>query len=121
MVLPDRPGALAEVGEALGRAGINIIGFCAFEVAGGGIANMLVEDAEAAGDVLTSVGFPVQLAQDVLVVGVPHTPGALGDVTRKVAEAGASLSLAYLTADDRLVLGCEDPADLEKARRALER
>jgi hypothetical protein len=119
VVLPDRPGALAEVGLALGRAGVNIIGFCAFEVAGGGIANVLVEDAETAGNILQAAGLPVQLAQDVAVVEVANHPGALGEIAKRVADAGVSLSLSYLTADGRLVLGTEDPKDLERARQAL--
>ncbi|MFN2545587.1 MAG: ACT domain-containing protein [Actinomycetota bacterium] len=119
VVLPNRPGALSAVGEALGKAGVNILGFCAFAVGGGGIANMLVEDAELAGDVLGSIGFQVQHAQEVLVVPVEDRPGALGEITKKVAEAGVNLSFAYLTADMRLVMGSDDPEDVERARKVL--
>ena len=46
--LPHRPGALAELGEALGKAGISIEGGGAFAIDGGGLAHFLVADAAAA-------------------------------------------------------------------------
>jgi len=48
VVLEDRPGTLADVGEALGKAGINIDGLCGFPCQGKGILHILVEDAAAA-------------------------------------------------------------------------
>src|SRR5205814_1703393 len=47
--LEDRPGTLAELGEALGNAGINIEGIAGFAVPGaGGLVHLLVEDGAAA-------------------------------------------------------------------------
>jgi ACT domain len=49
LLLDDQPGALARVGEVLGRAGVNIEGLCAV-TSGGGQAevHVLVEDLEVA-------------------------------------------------------------------------
>jgi hypothetical protein len=41
IILEDRPGALAEMGEALGRAGVSVEGGGAFVVGGSGVAHFL--------------------------------------------------------------------------------
>ena len=46
--LENRPGALAEMGEALGSAGVSVEGGGAFVFDGKGIAHFLFEDAVAA-------------------------------------------------------------------------
>jgi hypothetical protein len=116
VMLPNRPGALAGVASTLGKAGVNIEGYCAFVVAGGGIANVLVQDAAAARAALAGSDYEVRIEQDVLVVDVEDRPGSLGEITRKVADAGVNLSFAYMATNTRLVLGAED---VEKARAAL--
>lgn len=48
ILLENRPGALAEMSEALGRAGVSVEGGGAFLVEGRGVAHFLFEDAAAA-------------------------------------------------------------------------
>ena len=48
VVLQDRPGELARLGEATGRTGVNIQGLAAFTGQGRGIIHLLFEDGEAA-------------------------------------------------------------------------
>jgi hypothetical protein len=43
IALENRPGALAEMGDALGRAGVSIEGGGAFVVNGKGVAHFLFE------------------------------------------------------------------------------
>lgn len=45
--LDNRPGALAEMGEALGRAGVSVEGGGAFVVNGLGVAHFLFVDGSA--------------------------------------------------------------------------
>jgi hypothetical protein len=49
IALENRPGALAEMGAALGRAGVSIEGGGAWVVNGEAIAHFLFEDGTAAG------------------------------------------------------------------------
>ena len=49
VVLQDRPGELARLGETAGSAGVNIQGMCAFTGEGRGIIHVLVADAKASG------------------------------------------------------------------------
>ena len=48
IMLDDRPGALARMGEALGRAAISVEGGGAWTVGGQGTAHFLFDDGEAA-------------------------------------------------------------------------
>ena len=114
--LEDKPGALAKVGEALGKAGINIDGLCGVTCEGKGVIHVLVEDAEQARRALEANGIDVAEEQDVLVLDIEDRPGVLGNVSRRLATAGVNVHLAYLAVSTRLVIGADD---LEKARDAL--
>src|SRR6185436_5650563 len=90
--LENRPGALAEMGEALGRAGVSIEGGGAFVVNGQGVAHFLFADGEAARDALTAAGIRVVAVNNVLVQRLNQTqPGQLGKLTQRMAEAGVNI------------------------------
>ena len=109
IALEDRPGALAEMGEALGRAGVSIEGGGAFVVGGVGVAHVLVEDAAAASQALAAAGIPVVRARDVLLQRLDQAePGQLGAMTRRLAEAGVNIEVLYSDHDHRLVLVVDD-------------
>ena len=116
VVLENRPGTLADMGEALGKAGINIDGLCGFPCEGKGIIHILVEDAAAARRALEERGLEVRDERQVLVLEVEDRPGAFGDVTRRIANAGVNIDLAYPATNNRLVIGADD---LDKARAAV--
>jgi hypothetical protein len=116
VILADRPGTLADVGETLGKAGINIDSMCGFPCEGRGVLHVLVEDAAGARRALEEGGMEVSGERDVLVLEVEDRPGAFGDIARKIANAGVNVDLAYLATRNRLVIGADD---LEKAQAAL--
>jgi hypothetical protein len=118
VVVDDRPGELARLGEATGGAGVNIEGFCCL-ASGGGTAtvHILVEDVAATRSALASAGLEVSDERDVIVVEVEDRPGTMAQVARKIADAGVNIDLAYITFSGvRLVLGVDD---FEKARAAV--
>jgi hypothetical protein len=115
VILVDRPGTLADAGEALGRAGINVDGVCGFPAGGEGILHVLVEDAATAREALSAAGLEVRDERDVAVTAVEDQPGAGGRLLRGIADAGVNINLIYLTTDGRLVLGGEDVAAIERA------
>ena len=116
LFLEDKPGALAKVGEAFGKAGINIEGLCGYTCEGKGVIHVLVEDVEKARRALAANKIEIAEELDVLVMEVEDRPGVLGNVSRRLASAGVNLRLAYLATSTRLVIGADD---LEKARNAL--
>ena len=116
VLLEDRPGKLADLGEALGKAGINLEGLCAVPSEGKGAVHLLVQDAGAARRALEAAGMHVDAEHDVLVLDIQDRPGELGITCRKIAKAGVNINLTYLSTRTRLVLGVND---LDKARAAL--
>ena len=116
VILEDRPGTLADLGEALGKADINIEGGCGFPCEGKGVMHILVEDAATARRALEEAGIEVRGERQVLVLEIEDRPGALGEVSRRMANAGVNIDLAYGASNNRLVLGVDD---LDKARAAV--
>jgi len=116
VILEDRPGTLADMGEVLGKAGINIDGLCGFPCQGKGTIHILVEDAAAARRALEERGLEVCDEREVLILEVEDRPGAFGDLTRRIANAGVNIDLAYPATNNRLVIGADD---LDKARTAV--
>jgi hypothetical protein len=104
------------MGEALGKAGINIEGVCGFAIEGRGVGHIVVEDAAAARRALEEVGLEVGDEREVLVLEIEDRPGALGEVSRRIANAGVNIELVYLATNTRLVVGADD---LERARAVL--
>jgi hypothetical protein len=115
VVLENRPGELARLGEALGNAGINMLGVCATTDGGRGEVHILVEDAGAARNALSGAGIEVSREREMLVAPVQEKPGELGRVARALADAGVNIELAYL-AETGAALGVDD---MEKARGAV--
>lgn len=117
IVLADRPGALAEMGEALGRAGVSIEGGGAFVVAGQGVAHFLFADGAVARDALEASGIQVLAEREVLVQRLRQdVPGQLGMLTRRMGEAGVNIEVLYSDHDHQLILVVDD---LEKGRAVL--
>ncbi|MBW9092913.1 hypothetical protein JNB62_04370 [Microbacterium jejuense] len=105
LVLPDRPGALADFGDALGRAGVSVEGGGVWVHDGRGLAHFLVTDVPGAtaaleaadlGPVTASPVVSVRLAQDV--------PGQLGAFTRRLGDAGIRILVQYSDHDHRLIV-----------------
>lgn len=116
VLLEDRPGTLADLGEALGAAGINIDGMCGFPCEGRGVIHILVEDASEARQALEDAGLSVETEREVLLFEAEDRPGTLGEIARKLAEAGVNIELIYKSTQTKLVIGADD---LEKARGVL--
>jgi hypothetical protein len=117
VILEDRPGSLAKVGEALGKAGVNIEGICGMVVEGKGVVHVLVQDAAKARRALEANHIQVSGELEVLVLEVDDRPSVLGNIARRLANAGVNIHLAYLATSTRLVVGVDD---LEKARSAMQ-
>jgi hypothetical protein len=107
--LENRPGALAEMGDALGRAGVSIEGGGAFVVAGKGIGHFLFADAAAARKALLAQSIAVLADRSVVVVRLKQEqPGQLGIITRLMAEAGVNIEAVYSDHQNQLILVVDD-------------
>ena len=120
VILEDRPGELARLGEVTGAAGVNIDGFAAFTGEGKGVVHVLVaaEGLDTLRDALTYAGMPVADEREVFVVSVSNEPGGLGEVARRLADANVNIDLAYTTFGGvRLVFSTDD---VHAAQEALD-
>jgi ACT domain-containing protein len=108
--LDNRPGALAEMGEALGRAGVSVEGGGVFVVDGRAVAHFLFEDGEAARRALEGAGIVVLADRDVLVQRLKQDqPGQLGAIARRMADAGVNIEVMYSDHANQLILVVDDP------------
>src|ERR1700691_5996710 len=79
IALPNHPGALAKMGEALGNAGISLEGGGVFLAGTQGIANFLVREGAAAREVLERAGMQVVSVREALALRLQQgVPGQLG-------------------------------------------
>ena len=116
VTVEDKPGELASLGEATGRAGINIDGVCCFQTDGRFVVHLLVEDAAGARKAIENAGYTSIEEREVVLVGLDDRPGALGETARKIADAGVNLELTYVATNTRLVVGA---ANLDEVRAAV--
>ena len=113
IVLQDRPGELARLGEATGRAGVSIQGLCALTGEGRGVIHLLFDDevAPKARRALEDAGMGVADEREVLVIDVAQRPGSLGGLARALGEANVNIELAYTTLGGiKLVVATDDMA-----------
>lgn len=109
IALDNRPGALADMGEALGRAGVSVEGGGVFTVNGVGVAHFLFHDGEAAKSALEAAGIDVVKVNEVVVLRLRQAePGQLGKVGRQMAEAGVNIKIQYSDHDHQLILVVDD-------------
>jgi hypothetical protein len=110
IVLENRPGALADMGEALGRAGVSVEGGGAWVVQGQGVAHFLVADGTAARRALDAAGITVAAERDVIVQRLNQgEPGQLGKLSRRMAQAGVNIETLYSDHENQLILVVDDP------------
>ncbi|HKA23895.1 MAG TPA: amino acid-binding ACT domain-containing protein [Candidatus Eisenbacteria bacterium] len=120
--LEDRPGALARMGEALGRAGVSIEGGGAWVVGGKGAAHFLFADGAAARRALEGAGIRVLDEREVVVQRLRQAvPGQLGMLTRRMAEAGVNIEVLYSDHDHQLILVVDDVERGRDVARAWEK
>jgi hypothetical protein len=120
IVLRDRPGELARIGETTGEAGINILGMAAFTGEGRGIVHILVADEQLdrARGALEAADIGIADEREVLVIDVTDRPGTLGELARTLGDASVNIELAYTTYGGiKLVIATDD---MESARAALD-
>ncbi|MFX0207673.1 MAG: amino acid-binding protein [Candidatus Hodarchaeota archaeon] len=116
IVLEDKPGTLADLGETLGKANINMEGLCGATCEGEDLIHILVEESGKAYNVLERAGFTIKEEREVLVIDIKDIvkkPGAGGTLFRKLASEGININLIYLAENNRIVIGVDD---IEKAK-----
>jgi hypothetical protein len=114
--LTDRPGALAELGEAMGGAGVAFEGGGVFTHEGRGIAHFLFRDGAAAKAAAEAAGISVLAVRPVLIRRLKQgTPGQLGQIARALATQGVNIITQYSDHENQLILVVDDMAAATEA------
>src|SRR5215210_9495606 len=114
----NRPGALAEVAQAISDAGVNLAAATCIGPGDRAELHILVKHAEPARHALGAIShLAISREREVVVVEVEDRPGVLADLTRKIAKAGVDLDLVYMPTRNRVVFGA---ADLDGLKAALD-
>ena len=118
IILENKPGTLALLGETLGKNKISLEGGGVFAHGEFAIAHFLVEEAERASEVLAQAGIKVTKINDVIVQKLRQdVPGQLGTFCRKLADAGVNILTQYSDHSNQLIVV---PNDYEKAKKVSE-
>jgi hypothetical protein len=117
VLLENRPGTLADLGEAAGQAGVNIYGVCGIPCEGHGVIHLLAANVAETRKAVEAAGLEVAEEREVLLIDVEDRPGEMGELGRRLADAGVNIDLIY-GIGNRIVIGTDD---LDKARAVLRR
>jgi hypothetical protein len=110
ITLENKPGTLYKVGDALGKAGVNIEGFCVVQCGEGeATLHLVCDDPTKATSVLENAGFPIEETRDVVVLEVTKDqPGLLAKVLKPISEQGINLAETFTIGGNRICIGAED-------------
>ena len=120
VMVENKRGALAQVCSRLAEKAVNILALMVPEQPGIAPIRLVVSSDETAKKILDSMGNSYT-EEDVLAVEVSDKPGALGKVTRKLADHNIDVKYAYGTIEKgvdkaMIVMGV---SDLEAAVKVL--
>jgi hypothetical protein len=118
--MEDKPGALATLAEALGKAGVNIEAISAQTAGGSGDIRILVQDTAAARKALEGAGVKVVGEREMTFVDLDDRPGSLAATAKKLAEQNINIDAVYVVSaasgKKQLAIGTSDTG---KARTAV--
>ena len=118
IILENKVGMLALLGETLGKNKIGLEGGGVFADGEFAIAHFLVEEAEKAKQVLAQAGIKVAKINDVIIQKLRQdVPGQLGMFCRKLADADVNILTQYSDHSNQLIVV---PNNYEKAKKVSE-
>jgi len=116
----SKPGVLAEICDALAKAGVHIVAICAVESAGRGKMRLVVSDP--ARDKAAPAAAKIRRGEEpALLLPMDDRPGALADLASRLAAAKINIKCVYYasTAGGGRVQVVVAVANPDKAERAL--
>ena len=109
ILLDNKPGALALMGETLGKNKISLEGGGVFQHGNLATAHFLVEEAERAAEELMKVQIKIVKISDVIIQKLRQdVPGQLGMFCRKMADANVNILVQYSDHSNQLILVVDD-------------
>jgi len=97
LYLENKPGAISRITRLLASANVNIEGISVAGSTHVGLVQLVVSNATRTRQLLTETGVPFTV-QDVALVRLKNSPGALSTVLSKLAGKGVNVNYIYATA-----------------------
>lgn len=109
IILENKPGQLALMGEILGKNKISLEGGGVFQNGKVSIAHFLVSEPEKAKEVLEKAGIKAVKINEILVQKLRQdVPGQLGLFCRRLADADVNILVQYSDHDRQLIVVTDD-------------
>ena len=119
VIVPNRPGLLAELTECLAGADLSIADIIVETRGTGALVRISVTDADRALAVLTGAGYDA-VTDSVLLARVEDRPGALAHLSRTFADAALNIrSLHHVRREDGFAVVAISTDDNARARDVL--
>ena len=112
VLLPDIPGSLADLTEALAKYAVSIVAIHTTPCPEYGITQFVTNNTDATVLALKEASIDYT-AQEVLLLALPHEPGALARMARGMGKAGININALYLAMNGQVIM---DVSDLRKAQ-----
>jgi len=117
--LPNKPGELARITEAIAQKGIDITSFSGATCGDSGGVALLTNDEAGTRSAIQTAGFKAREIE-VVPASLENRPGTLAEAARRLASAGVNIEAALPTGmsgnNVTVAFATSDPA---KARQAL--
>jgi len=119
IVQEDHPGLLAEVTTLLEQAGIGVDDFTGTSLGTTAVLTLTVKPYLRAFQLLSNAGYKV-VASEHLLVRLDRRPGALAELSRKLAQADVDMrGMHIVSQDEHAGIVALETADPERAREVL--
>lgn len=92
-------GRLADLTDKVTEAGVNILALCAWGEGDTGHIMLVADDPEKACEAITPVVDKCDW-DEVICIKVANQPGALNEISRKLADAGININFVYASTID---------------------
>jgi hypothetical protein len=117
--LKNKPAELAKVTEAIAQKGIDITGFSGSTCGDSGTLALITNDEGGTRRVLSEGSWKYRQVE-LVEASIASRPGSLAEVTRKLANAGVNIEVAFPTGmagnNVHIAFGTDNPS---KAKSAL--
>jgi hypothetical protein len=97
--MENKPGTLAAMAEALGKAKVNILAFMTDEAEGQSRVRLVTDNPAKAGKTVTGLNLRFS-DEEVVGVVVANKPGALAESAGKLGSAGINIKYGYTGAEE---------------------
>lgn len=93
--LADKPGALADVTEAIAAKGVNIVSLSGTTCGDMGRVAIATDDAASTAAALSAAGAKFE-QKEITTTALPHQPGSLAKAARQLASKGVNIESVLL-------------------------